>query len=225
MFLNTEKEIKDWLDLMKIKNYTIFDLNGQLVVDVKNDVNLITKGLTKIPVKFNKVQGFFDCRNNKLESLEGCPEKVDGFFGCVENQLTSLKGCPKEVGNSFYCSNNKLQSLEGGPKIVSEYFWCANNLLTSLKFAPEKIGVQFWCSNNKIVEINNILWVEYFKKNLNYITNNQLLDTNFLDIKYKELFETMSYDLRTIKENQKLFKQFLDAGLITIKQVNLDLWR
>ncbi len=31
---------------------------------------LYDKGLTKLPLKFNKVNGYFDCSYNKLTSLE-----------------------------------------------------------------------------------------------------------------------------------------------------------
>jgi hypothetical protein len=34
----------------------------------------------------------FDCRNNKLTSLEGAPEVVGGSFDCRNNNLTSLEG-------------------------------------------------------------------------------------------------------------------------------------
>jgi hypothetical protein len=167
---------------MKIKNYTIFDLDGQLVVDVDSDVRLQGFGLTEINVKFNIAKKDFICSQNKLRSLEGCPEKV------------------------------------------GEIFSCEHNLLTSLKFAPKKVGGDFWCINNKIVRVNNPVWLEHFKNKPYNIRNNQLLDTNFLDIKYKKLFETIKYDLKTLKENKEAFKQFLNAGLISVENINLDLW-
>jgi hypothetical protein len=245
MFLNTEKEIKEWLDLMKIKNYTIVNLDEQLVVDVDDVVSLTELGLTEIPIKFNNVTGDFDLWKNNLENLKGCPEKVGKDFVCSNNQLTSLEHCPKEVGENFYCSTNKLESLKGCPKKINMSFRCENNLLKSLehcpekvggvfcctknqletlKFAPEKIGEIFWCQNNKIIEIDNPLWVEHFKQSNYLIEKNQLLDTNFLDIKYKKLFDKMKYDLRTLKKYKKEFKQFLDSGLIMVENINLDLW-
>jgi hypothetical protein len=52
---------------------------------------------------------------------------VNGYFDCSNNLLTSLKGCPKEVKGSFYCSRNKLTSLEGCPKVVKGNFYCYGN--------------------------------------------------------------------------------------------------
>jgi len=60
-----------------------------------------------------KVQGNFDCSNNKLTSLEGAPKTVDGSFNCNNNELTSLEGSPDIVKGAFYCRQNKLVSLNG----------------------------------------------------------------------------------------------------------------
>ena len=88
-----------------IKNYTI---NPDGSIDVDGNVDLFNKYLTKLPIKFNKVTGWFDCSKNKLTSLEGCPNYVGTEFYCSYNELTSLEGCPKEVGGSFYCMLNPL---------------------------------------------------------------------------------------------------------------------
>lgn len=73
IMLQTKEEIIAWLDLMYIVGYTI---NDNFTVDVVCDVYLNGKNLTKIPVQFNKVKGYFDCRNNKLISLKGCPKII-----------------------------------------------------------------------------------------------------------------------------------------------------
>ena len=91
----------------KITNYTIND-DGS--IDVNGDVDLWNKGLTELPLVFNKVSGNFNCGRN--------------------NRLTSLKGCPRWVGNGFYCSNNDLTSLEFSPDYVGGDFWCEYNDLT-----------------------------------------------------------------------------------------------
>ena len=91
------------------------------------DVDLSGLGLTKLPVKFKEVGGGFNCYNNKLTTLEGCPQKVSGGFVCSFNQLTTLKGCPQEVGGWFDCSNNQLTTLEGCPQKVGGDFYCHNN--------------------------------------------------------------------------------------------------
>ena len=64
----TKKQIKQWLDEMGVKDYTI---NKNLIVDVEGDVNLSYKNLKELPVQFGKVKGNFFCSNNQLKSLKG----------------------------------------------------------------------------------------------------------------------------------------------------------
>ncbi len=58
-----------------IENYTI---NPDGSIDVNGYVYLSNKGLTKLPLKFNKVNGDFYCGYNQLKTLEGCPKEVNG---------------------------------------------------------------------------------------------------------------------------------------------------
>jgi hypothetical protein len=100
----TKEEIKNWLDEYKIKNYTI---NDDLTVDVDGYVILFNKNLTEIPVQFNIVNENFDCSNNSLKTL---------------------KGCPNIVYENFYCFNNSdLKSLEYLP-IIDGYLVCDDHL-------------------------------------------------------------------------------------------------
>ena len=100
--------ITQWLNEMGVGNYTI---NDNLTIDVKGDVNLNNRDLTKFPefIRFNKVSGDFWCSGNNLVSLEGCPSSVSGDFWCSGNNLVSLEGCPSSVGGDFGCSNNKVK--------------------------------------------------------------------------------------------------------------------
>lgn len=99
MFTN-KNDIKEWLDSIGVENYTI---NDDLTVDVNGNVDLSYRNLVYIPVQFNIVKGHFQCKNNKLETL---------------------KGCPIEVYKSFSCGNNKLKSFEYIPKIIKQdFFW------------------------------------------------------------------------------------------------------
>jgi hypothetical protein len=107
------------------------------------------KGLTKIPLKFNKVTGDFNCYINQLTSLEGAPKEVTGDFNCYINQLTSLEGAPKEVNGYFDCSLNQLISLKGAPKEVNGDFYCYVNKLISLEDLPDIKG-ELYFDNNPI---------------------------------------------------------------------------
>jgi hypothetical protein len=133
-----------------IKNYTI---KSDGSIDVEGDVNLEEQGLTKLPIKFGSVSGYFSCSDNKLTSLEGAPQSVAGNFYCSYNKLTSLVGAPKSVGGYFWCNNNNLTSLEGAPQSVSGYFNCSYNNLTSLVGAPERVEGDFYCRNNKLTSL------------------------------------------------------------------------
>ena len=151
-FLKTREETKDWLDSMKIKNYTI---NDDLTVDVSGYVWLNEKNLDYIPVQFGVVDGYFDCTNNNLTSLKGCPTEVAGIFYCHNNNLTSLEHCPTEVNGHFYCHNNNLTSLEHCPTKVNGSFYCFNNNLTSLEHGPTEVGGTFYCSSNNLISLEH----------------------------------------------------------------------
>ena len=93
----------------------------------------------KLPFKFGKVTGIFDCAYNKLTSLEGCLTWVGGHFSCSLNKLTSLEGGPKWVGGNFSCSHNRLTTLEGGPKWVGGVFFCDEELHNNKEYKKFKI--------------------------------------------------------------------------------------
>ena len=81
-----------------IKNYTI---NPNGYIDVDGNVDLYGKGLTKLPLKFNKINRWFDCGNNKLTSFEGSPIELNGGFWCENNKLTSFEFSPKIIRGEF----------------------------------------------------------------------------------------------------------------------------
>ena len=135
-----------------ILNYTI---NDDLSIDVDSDVNLSNKGLTEFPLKFNRVSGSFDCENNILDTLEGCPQFVGGSFYCENNRLSNIEGCPHTVGDNFYCGYNKITSLAGCPKELNGIFCCSSNKLTSLEHCPTKVS-EFYCTDNNITNLDFI---------------------------------------------------------------------
>ena len=146
--LGKRAPIVKWLDTMGVKNYTI---NPDWTIDVKGDVDLSNKNLIEFPdyIKFNYVSGYFDCYNNQLTSLKGCPTSVGRGFSCAGNRLTSLKGCPTSMGGYFYCYDNQLTSLKGCPTSVRRSFWCRYNpgkftkedVLKVCKVKPNKIYI------------------------------------------------------------------------------------
>jgi hypothetical protein len=151
-YLKIYEDFKDIDSICKeygIKNYTIVD--GK--VNVNGDVYLTYIGLLKLPVSFGIVTGNFYCSDNKLTSLEGCPDSVGGHFDCVNNKLTKLEGCPSNISGDFFCYNNQLTSLEGAPNRVGGHFYCRNNQLTSLEGSPSRVGGNFNCNDNKLTSL------------------------------------------------------------------------
>jgi hypothetical protein len=57
-----------------------------------------------------------------LTTLKGAPKKINGSFECYNNRLTNLVGAPEEIKYSFVCGGNPLESLEGCPKFVGKDF-------------------------------------------------------------------------------------------------------
>ena len=89
-----------------IENYTI---NDDYSIDVYGNVNLSGFALTKIPIKFNIVKGYFICNGNRLENLENSPRRAMGNFFCINQygNLKSLKGAPEYVAYNFDCHDNE----------------------------------------------------------------------------------------------------------------------
>ena len=176
-FYKDKQQIIDWLDKYQVKNYTLIPNEKYgFVIDVSGDVDLRSRKLFNIPVKFNKIIKGFDCSNNNLISLEFCPKVTGGSFYCYDNQLTSLEFCPQTVSNNFNCGNNKLTSLEFCPQTVIGGFYCHSNQLTSLEFSPQKLGGDFYCNNNKLTSL------KFSPKTVGddfYCSNNELTSLNF----------------------------------------------
>ena len=124
-----------------IENYTI---NDDGTIDVNGDVNLWIKGLTELPLTFNKVTGYFNC----------------GY-----NNLTSLKGCPRWIGGNFDCGNNRLASLEFSPDYVGGHFWCEWNRLTD-NYCDTEIMGNFYTSLEQegLTEVNYNEWRKMYKR-------------------------------------------------------------
>ena len=135
--------IHDICKRYRIKNYTI---NPDGSIDVNGSVNLSGRGLTELPLTFNKVNGGFYCSNK---------------------QLTSLKGCPRWIGGNFSCSNNRLSSLEFSPDYIGGYFDCQCNNLTN-NYCDTEIGSKFYTSLKKdgLTEDNYNEWRKLYKRKM-----------------------------------------------------------
>jgi hypothetical protein len=113
------------------------------------------KDLEGYPFK-DPYKGDFNCFNEQLTSLEGCPQIVNGHFWCSRNNLKSLQYCPQIVKGYFWCSHNNLKSLQYCPQIVKGHFYCSYNKLQSLQYCPQIVKGDFKCSDNKLPSLQNI---------------------------------------------------------------------
>ena len=105
----SNQEIKYICNFYGISGYTI---NPDGSIDVDGNVKLTYEGLGRIPIKFNKVDGYFECSYNKLTDLENFPNEISGSVYLTGNNLKNLKGFGK-VGGITYLHGNPLESLEG----------------------------------------------------------------------------------------------------------------
>ena len=156
----SKRDIHSICDEYGIMNYTI---NPDGSIDVDGNIILsydFERGeLSKIPLKFAKVIGDFECDRNQLTTLKGSPRSVVGNFDCSGNQLTSLEYCPESVGGDFDCHSNQLTSLEGLPEI-SGYLNCRHNKITDFKGVSEFFEGYFYCEGNPIEEIYTLFLQE-----------------------------------------------------------------
>ena len=110
-YLRLFESFEDIDEICKQYNISNYVVNSDGSIDVDNNVYLFDKNLTKLPLKFNKVNGEFDCSYNKLTSLKGSPIEINDSFYCDNNQLTSFEFSPKIIRGNFNCSDNNIQMI------------------------------------------------------------------------------------------------------------------
>ena len=173
-----------------IEDYTVKE--GLVYVD--GSVDLSGRGLTKLPLKFGEVSGYFDCSENQLTSLEGAPSRVGGHFYCHYNQLTNLQGAPEVVEKGFFCSNNKLTSLKGGSKVRGTRYSAHNNQLINFYGFPEdgwEGSVDFF--GNPVQEILILFPRERWSEAIDWIVEFDVLYSTVVPFMYLEaVFERMN---------------------------------
>ena len=159
----TDEEIHELCRKYRIENYTI---NEDKSIDVYGNVFLVDENLTKLPLKFRNVSGYFNCANNNLTTLEGAPETVGGFFSCNGNKLTTLDGAPETVDSGFNCRYNNLTTLQGAPRRVSGNFICSyNKNLMSLEGISTTIHGNFYCIGTPV----EYFWDNFLNKDKSLI--------------------------------------------------------
>ena len=238
MLLRKKEDIEKWLNQHNVKNYKLIeDQEYGYIVNVNDNVALGYLGLKNIKVKFNKIKGHFNCENNELTSLEGCPEIVGGDFNCSSNSLTTLKFGPKIVMKSYYCYFNELISLKGCSKIIEYSFDCSMNHLKRFEHNFNKV-INFNCEFNKLESLeggpkivngffnlsNNLFDIktlEHLPKKINtnqiYIFDNEKLGDLQNISNFNELKEKIEEIFKIKKEKNKLLNNIKRNNLIKNK--------
>jgi len=200
----SKKKIDSICKKCDIENYTI---NEDGSIDVDGSVDLGDLKLTKLPLVFRKVNGYFNCADNKLITLEGCPIEVRNSFSCSDNKLITLEGCPSIIDGYFHCDNNKLESLEGGPIEVGDDYLCFNNKLKTLKGGPIKVGGDFDFSHN--IDIPRVIYQnkKYIKKILEYQEDYSIWrsDNKLDEFRFNDMMEEIKSEY--IKESNEYYKE------------------
>ena len=100
------KEFRNGIIEFYICNWLVFDTytmkkakyiqNEDGTIDVEGDIKIRDYPFSKLPFKFGKINGNFDCCYNHLETFENFPHIVTGIYGSIHNPLPNSKHKAKE---------------------------------------------------------------------------------------------------------------------------------
>ena len=99
-----------------------YEINhDDMSVDVEGDVNISSRDLTYIPVKFGHIEGSFHAHHNQLTNFHNVPWFVKDILGLGGNKIVSFDGANKTIiGRTLDLSiNPKLESLHNMHKHIS----------------------------------------------------------------------------------------------------------
>ena len=212
-FHESEYYISQTCKEYNIKNYKI---NKDYSIDVVGDVILHRSKLKELPLKFNIVEGNFNCSNNLLTSLKGSPKKVYGNFSCFNNSnLKSLEYSPNYVSGSFNCNSCDITSLKGSPeKVEGEFNIALNPNITSLEGSPIIVG-KFHSSVNNLT---SLIGAPKFVKTSFSVDANYIYDIIGFNCEIGGWFGAVKrlsliYDL--LKDNLDDINEFYNFGILS----------
>jgi hypothetical protein len=186
-------------------------------INVYNDVYLSKnlKNLKQLPLTFNEVTYDFDCSNNNLTTLEGCPKKVGWIFNCSLNKLTSLEYSPEIVEGNFNCYyNDYLTSLEGLENTyIDGYLDILCSEIYSLKGFPKRVSA-FFCKRTPIEPIYNTFIQECDYETMRRFNKFDVIYTDGLD--WFIDYDNLGKFLRSVgKEDLMMSKEDFDDFINT----------
>lgn len=217
---NTQEEVKQWLALYNITNYTLkHDPKYGVTVCVHGDLDLSDRGIKELKVKFDFIEGNFNVKKNYLVSLYGSPERVDKSFDCSYNELTSLQYAPRTMTH-FCCKRNRLTNLEYSPQKF-ESVDCSYNMITTLRHLPPITVLHIFASGNELTTLgdirincmavvrldnNKLEDLEGLESGVKYIlTNNEKL-AEYSSLSFSMDLDKIRAEFNTKKERKELLK-------------------
>lgn len=179
-------DIESFCRRNKITNYTI---NDDQTIDVDGSVRLIDCRY-KIPFKFNRVTGEFNCSDLELDNLENSPNYVGGNFYSRINNFYTLRGCPEIVEGDFTVSQNSISSLRFMPKQINGSAHLANNNISQVEGFNSQIHGGIYVINNPINQIVHIFakrWTDDAKTFMEYNNDYKFLrGRNIIKSRFEE---------------------------------------
>ena len=142
-----KEQIKEWLEKNN-RHRSNFKINDDYTINI---YTFDYKGDGDFPdfIQFNRCEVDFICNDRNMTSLRGCPSEVGGNFNCRHNRLKTLDDGPKRVDGGYVCHDNELISLKGCAENIWDYFDCRNNQLEDLVGGPKTVKGNYFCEYNK----------------------------------------------------------------------------
>ncbi len=93
-----------------IKNYYI---NENYSINVYQNVVLDNFIGDELPIKFNKVIGYFSCNKSNIKSFKNFPNFIEENIYLQGNIIENFHGFPKKVKGRIFLWGSTIKSLDG----------------------------------------------------------------------------------------------------------------
>ncbi len=159
-FFNTKIEIYKWLmqmdNQLDLKNVEIITDEGMLKVNIlnKESVNLSSKKLKKMPIKFHHVNGNIFAQENQLSTLDFLPAHMYGSLFLNHNQIKGIDYFCKNFTGNLHLSNNPLESLENLDDAEIHTLALNHTKIKSFKGMPKNLKMNLFLRNTAIEDFD-----------------------------------------------------------------------
>lgn len=146
--IHKERSEKDQFD-----GLFAIDSTGTISSKLKSSIELTSAPNRMLPLKFDKFIGNFYISNQRLTSLEGCPQEIYGGFFCNYNPLKTLDYAPKIVDETCELMGCQLESCYGLPKNCGNYYIGNNNIRSLEGIDSNKSGILISAFENMLEDL------------------------------------------------------------------------